>query len=395
MNKIIFVGKTNAGKSSLINALIKERICVVGDLENLTSDVVKIQYNGSTLIDTPGLNTIENVKFIIERVDKADTVVIVLDPRDDFTLEKKILHYFRDKPCIIAVNKADLNLEINDLNLPSAEIFHISSINKLNIDKLRQRLGIASKPRGVAQNRSWSIFGKTNVGKSTLANALMGYDRFKTEDARGTTRDIGKENIKIMNQSIELVDTPGYIKNNNTSITRAIQYRLQDHVNESEYHDKSIGIMVISAVDGITMSDRHLMNKLLERFFVIIVLNKADLVDNDRIAELKAQLKESYKNIDVVSASSLNKKGLKNLILKIKGVEDAMRLVIKTSEINKWLRSQIGVECIKYATQTGPFTFKLFSKRHLQGSRVRQLQNAFAEHMNLRGVKIDFDIVVN
>lgn len=122
--KIAFVGRPNVGKSSLMNALLKNERCIVTDIPGTTRDSInsRLNYNGReyTLIDTAGLRKRAKVKENIEffstvRTDRsirdADVVVLLLDAMQGFDAQDKRI--IRDaekynKGIIIALNKWDI-----------------------------------------------------------------------------------------------------------------------------------------------------------------------------------------------------------------------------------------------------------------------------------------------
>ncbi|WP_340103123.1 ribosome biogenesis GTPase Der [Rhodohalobacter sp. 8-1] len=122
--KIAFVGRPNVGKSSLMNALLKNDRCIVTDIPGTTRDSInsKLTYNGReyTLIDTAGLRKRAKVKENIEffstvRTDRSirdsDVVVLLLDAMRGFDAQDKRI--IRDaekynKGIIIALNKWDI-----------------------------------------------------------------------------------------------------------------------------------------------------------------------------------------------------------------------------------------------------------------------------------------------
>ena len=146
--KIAFVGRPNVGKSSLMNALLKNDRCIVTDVPGTTRDAInsKLEYKGETyiLVDTAGLRKKAKVRENIEfystvRTDRsikeADVVVLLLDAMQGFDeQDKRILREAEkfNKGIIIALNKWDLVPEKNTNLLKEFEEYIYGKVQTLN-----------------------------------------------------------------------------------------------------------------------------------------------------------------------------------------------------------------------------------------------------------------------
>lgn len=124
MVRVAFIGKPNAGKSSLINHILGEERLIVTDIPGTTRDSIDsyFEYDGSkyTFVDTAGLRRKRSIYENIERysvvrtltaIDRADLCVLVIDATEGVTeQDTKVAGYAHDngKGIIIAVNKWDL-----------------------------------------------------------------------------------------------------------------------------------------------------------------------------------------------------------------------------------------------------------------------------------------------
>ncbi len=144
----VIVGKPNVGKSSLLNALIKENKAIVTSIPGTTRDIVEATINLSNvtlnLIDTAGIRTTSDIVEQIgvekskEALDKADLILLVLDgsrvlEKEDTELIEKV----KDKCCIKIVNKNDLEQVIK---LEDEEYISISTTNPLSIEALEDAI---------------------------------------------------------------------------------------------------------------------------------------------------------------------------------------------------------------------------------------------------------------
>lgn len=143
---VAIVGKTNVGKSSLLNALLGEERAIVTNIEGTTRDTIKekIFVDGITinLIDTAGLRESEDIveKIGIEKtnneIKNADIVLVVLDLSRDLTQEEiELLESIKNRPHIIVGNKSDIKNKKFDF-----DYIEISAKNNENVDEIKKQI---------------------------------------------------------------------------------------------------------------------------------------------------------------------------------------------------------------------------------------------------------------
>ena len=148
------VGKPNAGKSTLLNALVGEERAIVTDIAGTTRDVLQetISIQGMTLnlLDTAGIRSTEDIVEQIgvekarEAVEKADLVLYVADsssPLDES--DEEILSLLDEKTAIILLNKMDLDHKITEADFMKKTdhpIVSISAKKEQGIDELAQKI---------------------------------------------------------------------------------------------------------------------------------------------------------------------------------------------------------------------------------------------------------------
>lgn len=142
---VAIVGKPNVGKSSILNALLKEEKAIVTDVKGTTRDVVegKMNLNGVmiNLFDTAGIRESSDVveeigiKKSLNQLKNSDIVLAVFDSSNFDEEDQEILNLVKDKNTIIVYNKMDL---LKDESLKENALY-VSAINK-NVDVLKDAI---------------------------------------------------------------------------------------------------------------------------------------------------------------------------------------------------------------------------------------------------------------
>ncbi len=146
--KTVICGSPNVGKSSLMNALLRDCRAIVTHLPGTTRDtieeIVNIKGIPVVLIDTAGINATdhpiekEGVKRSHSSIGAADLILLVLDYGRKLTRrDKEILRTIKNKEnVIIVINKKDLKKRIDVASLPKRPIVYTSAIKQTGIDRL-------------------------------------------------------------------------------------------------------------------------------------------------------------------------------------------------------------------------------------------------------------------
>ena len=152
--RTVILGKTNAGKSSLLNALAKEERAIVTDIEGTTRDVLEEQINLSgitlNLIDTAGIRKtddyVENigVNKAKKYASEADLIIFVIDasrPLDNNDYE--IMDLIMNKKVLVLLNKSDIQAVVTKediLKHLSCNVISVSAKEETGIDDLENEI---------------------------------------------------------------------------------------------------------------------------------------------------------------------------------------------------------------------------------------------------------------
>ncbi|CAH2215344.1 tRNA uridine-5-carboxymethylaminomethyl(34) synthesis GTPase MnmE [Tepidibacter aestuarii] len=183
--KTVIVGKPNVGKSSLLNAILKESRAIVTDIPGTTRDVIEefVNINGIPLkiIDTAGIRETEDVVEKIgvqksrEFFESADLAILVLDASRKLSEEDiDILKNVKNKNTIVLINKTDLENKMDEDKIKEyvdeKRIIKISALERKGIDKLENEIADMVYKGNVSQGDSVMI---TNVRhKDSLEKAI-------------------------------------------------------------------------------------------------------------------------------------------------------------------------------------------------------------------------------
>jgi tRNA modification GTPase len=179
------VGKTNVGKSSLLNVLLKEDRAIVTPIPGTTRDVIEEVLNiygiPVRLMDTAGLRKPadsieqEGVRRAKERVADSDFILLMLDgsrslDKDD----NEIFEEIKGKKRVVIVNKKDLPLQISQGDVrrlfPEDPILSISALKNEGIDELKQTIYSSLVHREVRATPEYLIV--ANIRHKTALNQI-------------------------------------------------------------------------------------------------------------------------------------------------------------------------------------------------------------------------------
>ena len=153
--KTVIIGKPNAGKSSLLNAILNEDRAIVTEVEGTTRDTIEefVNIKGIplNLVDTAGIRESHDIveKIGIEKskklAEEADLIIAIFDSSQNFTNEDlEILKIAKNKKSIIVLNKIDLkqkitsdNPELKNLN---KNLINLSAKNKNGLNLLFEKI---------------------------------------------------------------------------------------------------------------------------------------------------------------------------------------------------------------------------------------------------------------
>jgi len=154
-NVVAIIGRPNVGKSSLLNALLKESRAIVTHIAGTTRDIIEevasIRGIPVQLVDTAGIRETDDMieKIGVEKTkqffNKSDMAILVLNASESFTKEdEQILDVVQDKKVIVLINKMDLDLKLDiDLvksRLPNAKFVEASITNDIGLTELEDAI---------------------------------------------------------------------------------------------------------------------------------------------------------------------------------------------------------------------------------------------------------------
>ena len=395
---VAIVGRPNVGKSTLFNRLVGFHKAIVESIPGVTRD---LNYADSdrfdkplTFIDTGGFEPVAQDGLLAQMaeqcrlaVEEADRIIFLLDGKEGLApADHEIARLLRqrEKRVLYAVNKIDGDMHeeriydfyalgVETLYPLSAE--HNHGIDGL-IDAVLATLPVAAPEEAHEQDTvRIAVVGRPNVGKSSLINRILGYDRVIVHDAPGTTIDAIDTPFSVGERNYILVDTAGIRRKSRISLS-VEKYSVVEAIRSIERAD--VAVLVLDAAEGAAEQDARIGGLIHDKGRGgIIVVNKWDLMkgDADTVAYTE-KVREDLWFLDYVPlifTSAITGIGVDRIVEAVEKVVEERHHKIPTSQLNRWLQGATAAHHLplyqkrpvklSYITQvsTAPPTFSIFT----------------------------------
>jgi GTP-binding protein len=424
---IAIVGRPNVGKSTLFNRIVGGKKAIVANEPGVTRDrnYADVQWEGSlfSLIDTGGFEPVSKDRIFVQMreqcqlaIDEADVILFVMDGKEGLTSsDKEIAHILRkvNKSVFYVVNKIDgpkqedkvfefYGLGIETIYPISAE--HRSGIEGL-MDEVIEALPKLAEERWEGEATRVAVIGRPNVGKSSLINRLLGYNRVMVDEAPGTTRDAIDTFFERDGKRYVIIDTAGIRRKSRISL-QLEKYSIVEALRTIDRSD--IVLLLLDSEEGVTGQDARIGGVIQEKGKgCILVANKWDLIEKDSqtMIEFEERIYSDLKYLSyapILFISALTGQRVPKMLHLIDRVAEEAKKRISTSQLNKyfgeWLERfhpplyKNRLVKLNYITQvsTAPPTFVIYTNipNGIHFSYERYLVNHIRETFGFEGVPI-------
>ncbi|EDP3132898.1 tRNA uridine-5-carboxymethylaminomethyl(34) synthesis GTPase MnmE [Campylobacter jejuni] len=244
----------------------------------------------------------------------------------------------------------ETNIDYADDDLPSDLLEQISTMCEENSKILKEIYTLSQSKKGLIEGFKIAIVGKPNVGKSSLLNALLSYERAIVSDIAGTTRDTIEESFKLGTHLLRIIDTAGIRE------SKDVIEQIGVALSKKSLEDADIILAVFDASRVQDKEDEKIFDLLANTDKKIFwILNKSDLenvfknTQNKNFIKLSAQkditlLKEELQNylnsfdsegimvssLDLINACKISSEA----IFRAKGLLEESSLELFAFELN-------------------------------------------------------------
>ncbi len=244
----------------------------------------------------------------------------------------------------------ETSIDYADDDLPSDLLEQISTMCEENSKILKEIYTLSQSKKGLIEGFKIAIVGKPNVGKSSLLNALLSYERAIVSDIAGTTRDTIEESFKLGTHLLRIIDTAGIRESKDTIEQIGVA------LSKKSLEDADIILAVFDASRVQDKEDEKIFELLANTDKKIFwILNKSDLenvfknTQNKNFIKLSAQkditlLKEELQNylnsfdsegimvssLDLINACKISSEA----IFRAKGLLEESSLELFAFELN-------------------------------------------------------------
>jgi len=424
---VSLVGRPNVGKSTLFNRITGKRRSLTYGEPGVTRDLVShpAEHGGRRfrLVDTGGYLSGERGDIlskvrgqVLRAIYESDAVIFLVDARDGvLPLDKEIATMLREreKRFFLAANKVDtregqeMAPQFHELSVGT--VYPVSAEHGTGVSDLLDAI-VPLVPDSVPEEEGTlescprvSVLGRPNVGKSTLINTLVGFDRVIASEIPGTTRDAVDVLVSYGGKKYQFIDTAG-IRAKRKTETVLEKFSVIKSLESLKRCD--VAILMMDGPQGLSHQDKQILRYiLLEERAVVVAANKADLwrgEEERRRGIRKIQDSLGYASFAAVTpTASVTGKGIPLLFKKIEEAFGNFQKRVLTASLNRKVASVLytvpipsrkGRNRAFYIAQVGvmPPSFTVFVKYRdgIPESYTRYLQNKIRDRFGFKGSPI-------